>query len=317
MDTTTADAVPAIHPSSAISSMCEMPVSPASVASSTHFPFPATEMSGMGMDTSALDTAFTSDVASSVGLQLGYDAGPGNSRDSIRSLDQIQWTFSLSDLTADLSNLGGMLHFMSNITCVFLWVERYHAALAMWLFCHLFGIFIHWTSDHYLSEFADLGALGNYPGSPFQESDPEILLDSPGQEDIGTNCCQLLSFFFFPPTVWFAKIRLCSCKATDRRAGNQIHLLSTITQFPALHLNLDCLSWSLAYAIHVISWRIYTTFFFYIIFRDLCQVIMAFLDRFPVEEFFVDSIPGPPNSQSDEEKSWNWGWALLLLSLDR
>jgi hypothetical protein len=59
-------------------------------------------MAGMGVDT-ALDTTFTSDVASSVGLQLGQDGGAGNSR----SLDQIQWNFSLSDLTADLSNLGG------------------------------------------------------------------------------------------------------------------------------------------------------------------------------------------------------------------
>jgi len=33
--------------------------------------------------------------------------------------------------------------------------------------------------------FADLGALGNYPGSPFLPSDSEILLDSPEQEDIG------------------------------------------------------------------------------------------------------------------------------------
>ncbi|OWM68658.1 uncharacterized protein LOC116192049 [Punica granatum] len=158
MDTSTADAAPAIPPSSAMSSMSEMPVSPASVVSSTHFPFSASEISGMGVDTSALDTAFTSDVASSVGLQLVHDAGPGNSRESLRSLDQIQWSFSLSDLTADLSNLG------------------------------------------------DLGALGNYPGSPFLPSDSEILLDSPEQEDI-------------------------------------------------------------------------------------------------VEEFFVDSIPGPPNSQSDEERS--------------
>lgn len=31
----------------------------------------------------------------------------------------------------------------------------------------------------------DLGALGNYSGSPFLPSDSEILLDSPEQEDIG------------------------------------------------------------------------------------------------------------------------------------
>lgn len=32
---------------------------------------------------------------------------------------------------------------------------------------------------------ADLGALGNYPGSPFLPSDSDILLDSPEPEDIG------------------------------------------------------------------------------------------------------------------------------------
>ncbi|KAF2324872.1 hypothetical protein P3X46_003610 [Hevea brasiliensis] len=128
----TPDMAPVVPPSSAMSSMSDMPVSPTSVASSGHFPFTASEISGMGVDTSALDTAFTSDVASSVGLQLGPDGGVGTSR----SLDQIQWNFSLSDLTADLSNLG------------------------------------------------DLGALGNYPGSPFLPSDSEILLDSPEHEDI-------------------------------------------------------------------------------------------------------------------------------------
>ncbi|KAG6749616.1 hypothetical protein POTOM_046676 [Populus tomentosa] len=132
MGNSAADAAPVVPPSSAISSMSEMPLSPMSVTSNGHFPFTASDMSGMGVDTSALYTSFTSDAASSVGLQLGPDGGAGNSR----SLEQIQWTFSLSDLTADLSNLG------------------------------------------------DLGALGNYPGSPFLPSDSEILLDSPENEDI-------------------------------------------------------------------------------------------------------------------------------------
>ncbi|XP_076959665.1 uncharacterized protein LOC143635810 [Bidens hawaiensis] len=114
----------------AISPMSDLPMSPTSVASSGHFPFNASELSGMGVDTSALDTAFTSDVATSVGLQLLPDNG------NSRSLGQIPWNFSLSDLTADLSNLG------------------------------------------------DLGALGNYPGSPFLPSDSDILLDSPEQDDI-------------------------------------------------------------------------------------------------------------------------------------
>ncbi|XP_038682152.1 uncharacterized protein LOC119982716 isoform X2 [Tripterygium wilfordii] len=103
MDTSAAEIAPVISPSNVMS---EMSVSPTSAASGGHFPFTASDMSGMRVDTSALDTIFTSDVASSVGLQLGPDGGAGNSRDFLRSLDQIQWNFSLSDLTADLSNLG-------------------------------------------------------------------------------------------------------------------------------------------------------------------------------------------------------------------
>ncbi|MFQ6633413.1 hypothetical protein Gotur_010683 [Gossypium turneri] len=137
MDSNASDVMPAVPPTTVMSSMSEMPLSCTSVASSGSFPFSASDMSGMGVDTSALDSAFTTDVASSVGLQLGQDNEAGNSRDSFRPLDQIQWNFSLTDLTADLSNLG------------------------------------------------DLGALGNYPGSPFLPSDSEILLDSSDQENIG------------------------------------------------------------------------------------------------------------------------------------
>ncbi|XVF80223.1 hypothetical protein PTKIN_Ptkin15bG0053900 [Pterospermum kingtungense] len=136
MDNNATDVTPAVPPTTGLSSMSEMPVSPTSVESSGNFPFTVSDMSGMGVDTSALDSAFTTDVASSVGLQLVSDNGAGNSRDSLRSLDQFQWNFSLTDLTADLSILG------------------------------------------------DLGALGNYPGSPFLPSDSEILLDSSEQEDI-------------------------------------------------------------------------------------------------------------------------------------
>lgn len=109
IDTNTADVSPIMPPNNAMSSMSDIPVSPTSVASSGHFPFSASEMSGLGVDASALDTAFTSDVASSVGLQLPPDNGVENSRDSLRSLAQFPWNFSLSDLTADLSNLGGNL----------------------------------------------------------------------------------------------------------------------------------------------------------------------------------------------------------------
>lgn len=136
IESSAADAAPLIPPSSGMSTMSDMPISPTSVTSSGHFPFTASDISGMGVDTSALDSAFQSDVANSVGLQLPSDGVTGNSRDSLRSFAQIPWTFSLSDLTADLSNLG------------------------------------------------DLGPLGNYPGSPFLPSDSDILLDSPEQEDI-------------------------------------------------------------------------------------------------------------------------------------
>ncbi|KAL7253281.1 hypothetical protein ACSBR1_007753 [Camellia fascicularis] len=109
----------AIPPSSAMSSMSDMPVSPTSVASTGHFPFTASDIVGVGVDTSTLDTTFTSDVATSVGLQIPPDNRVGNSKDSLRSLAQIPWNFSLSDLTADLSNLGGTFGpFQLLYTCI-------------------------------------------------------------------------------------------------------------------------------------------------------------------------------------------------------
>lgn len=108
MESTSAEAAPVIPPNSGMSSMSDMPISPTSVASSGHFPFTASEIPGMGVDTSALDTAFQSDVGSTIGLHLPSDGGAGNSKDSIRSLAQIPWNFSLSDLTADLPNLGDL-----------------------------------------------------------------------------------------------------------------------------------------------------------------------------------------------------------------
>lgn len=81
----------------------EMAVSPSSAASS-HAPFTPSEIPGMAMDTSVLDAAFGSDMGNTGPLQLG----PDGSRDSIRSLGQL-WNFSLSDLTADLTSLGGEL----------------------------------------------------------------------------------------------------------------------------------------------------------------------------------------------------------------
>lgn len=107
MENATSEPVPMVPPSSAMSTMSEMAVSPASAASSNHFPFTPSDMSGMGVDPSALDTTFTSDVVSIGGLQLGPDGGIGSSRDPARSLGL--WNFSLNDLTADLTNIGGNL----------------------------------------------------------------------------------------------------------------------------------------------------------------------------------------------------------------
>lgn len=137
MSNGTRDVPHSMPPSTAMSCMPDMPISPTSAASGGHFQFDAPDISGMGIDPSALDTAFTTDVTSTVGSQLGPDGGAEIPRDSLRSLDQIEWDdFNISDITADLSNLG------------------------------------------------DLGALGNYPGSPFLPSDSDILLDSPDQDDL-------------------------------------------------------------------------------------------------------------------------------------
>ncbi|XP_018460105.1 uncharacterized protein LOC108831035 isoform X2 [Raphanus sativus] len=76
----------------------EMAVSPASVASSGHFPFADSDMV---MDTSVLDSEFTT-------ADVGADGGGGGAGDTTESFDQIPWDFSLSDLTADLSNLGDL-----------------------------------------------------------------------------------------------------------------------------------------------------------------------------------------------------------------
>ncbi|XP_078442340.1 uncharacterized protein LOC144712041 [Wolffia australiana] len=87
-----------------ISSMSEMAVSPTSVASSGHFPFSAADMAGMGIESSVLDSAFTTDVGGKGDLQLSFD-GEGSSKDTLQSGGQLPWTFSLADLTADLTNL--------------------------------------------------------------------------------------------------------------------------------------------------------------------------------------------------------------------
>lgn len=97
MDGTTSKSAPPLASCRTMSS--ELEQSPAS-ASSGHFPFAHSEISGMEVDTSMIDTAFTSDV--------GMDA-VGSSKDSLRSLGNFPWNFSLSDLTTDLTNLDGNL----------------------------------------------------------------------------------------------------------------------------------------------------------------------------------------------------------------
>lgn len=101
--TITTEMAHATPPCGAISFMSEMAVSSASAALSNHFPF-TPEISGIGMDASALNSTFPSDAANS-GLQLGSDCLE-QSRDTMRSLGQF-WNFSLSELTADLTNLAG------------------------------------------------------------------------------------------------------------------------------------------------------------------------------------------------------------------
>uniref|UniRef100_A0A7N1A8X8 Uncharacterized protein n=1 Tax=Kalanchoe fedtschenkoi TaxID=63787 RepID=A0A7N1A8X8_KALFE len=100
VDTSSGDVAPAMPQNGVASSISDMQMSTTSIASSGHFPFSASDISGMAVDTSVLDATFTSDVGSTVGLQLP-DANS-------RSFDQLTWNFSLSDLTADLSNLGDL-----------------------------------------------------------------------------------------------------------------------------------------------------------------------------------------------------------------
>ncbi|KMZ66300.1 hypothetical protein ZOSMA_2G03150 [Zostera marina] len=139
MDGSGGEVAPPLGPCSTMSSLSELAISPASAsasasASSGHFPFAPSEISGMEIDNSMLDTDFASDMGNSGDLQLRLDENE-SSKDSLRSLGQIPWTFSLSDLAANLSDLD------------------------------------------------ELGALGNYTGSPFLPSESDILLDFPEHDD--------------------------------------------------------------------------------------------------------------------------------------
>jgi hypothetical protein len=88
----------------------EIAMSPSSAMSSNHVSFTPSEISAMDVDASAIDASFGVDVGNGGPLQIGLDSGDGS------SLGQQIWDFSLSDLSADLTNLGG--NFLScNIAC--------------------------------------------------------------------------------------------------------------------------------------------------------------------------------------------------------
>lgn len=78
----------------------EIAMSPSSAMSSNHVSFTPSELSAMDVDASVVDTTVGADVANGGPLQIGLDSGDGS------SLGQQIWDFSLSDLSADLTNLG-------------------------------------------------------------------------------------------------------------------------------------------------------------------------------------------------------------------
>ncbi|RLN27795.1 uncharacterized protein C2845_PM05G09290 [Panicum miliaceum] len=82
---------------------CEMAVSPSSAMSSNnHVSFTPSEISGMCVDETAANATFGADVGNGGPLQIGPDAADGS------SLGQQIWDFSLSVLSADLTNLGDL-----------------------------------------------------------------------------------------------------------------------------------------------------------------------------------------------------------------
>jgi len=92
------------HAATAGSAMsCEMAVSPSSAMSSNnHVSFTPSEISGMCVDETAANATFGADVGNGGPLQIGPDAADGS------SLGQQIWDFSLSVLSADLTNLGDL-----------------------------------------------------------------------------------------------------------------------------------------------------------------------------------------------------------------
>ncbi|XP_019438917.1 PREDICTED: uncharacterized protein LOC109344615 [Lupinus angustifolius] len=79
-----------------------MPMNPTPIASSDYFSFPASQISGLDTDASALDMPFKSNAESSAGPRFASDFDAGNSV----LLDHNVWNSSLYDLT-DMFNFGG------------------------------------------------------------------------------------------------------------------------------------------------------------------------------------------------------------------
>ncbi|EAY96965.1 hypothetical protein OsI_18885 [Oryza sativa Indica Group] len=79
----------------------EMAVSPSSAMSSNHVSF-TPDISGMDVDASTVNATFGDDLGNGGPLQIGPNGGDSS------SLGQQIWDFSLSDLSADLTNLGDL-----------------------------------------------------------------------------------------------------------------------------------------------------------------------------------------------------------------
>lgn len=85
----------------------EMVSSPVSVASNGQFPFTPSEMTELGVDTSVLDSAFTSHLANLERLGIGAD---GASKESLQPSGQTTWNFGLFD-TAGWPSMQGKMQF--------------------------------------------------------------------------------------------------------------------------------------------------------------------------------------------------------------
>jgi hypothetical protein len=101
-----ADTVP-IFPAGGVK--LEVASSPISVASNSQFPF-SPETSGLNLDTSALDSAYTSHMANLEGLSIGSDDWTACSKESLQLSGQMTWDFGFSN-ASEWSNFQGKITF--------------------------------------------------------------------------------------------------------------------------------------------------------------------------------------------------------------